>query len=150
MMVSQGVLISKLTKLCTSIMYRWYAISGSSVVKNLPANAGDAGSIPGSGRSPGGGNGSPLQYSCLGNAMDSGAWRATVHGVAKSWRQLSTQEYTSVNCFSLKSLDHKGTEMTEAGWGFGTNRTEIPRGPLSLAGYFQTTSYPRKSQNPRV
>ena len=53
-------------------------------VKNVPANAGDAGLIPGSGRSPGGGNGNPLQYSCLENPMDRGAWRATVHGVAKS------------------------------------------------------------------
>ena len=54
------------------------------VVKNLPANAGDVGLIPGSGRSPGEGNGIPLQYSCLGNPMDRGAWWAVVHGVAKS------------------------------------------------------------------
>ena len=51
------------------------------MVKKQPANAGDASSIPGSGRSPGGGHGSPLQYSCLENLMDSGAWWATVHGV---------------------------------------------------------------------
>ena len=51
-----------------------------SVVKNLPANAGDAGLIPGSGRSPGEGNGKPLLYSCLGNPMDRRAWWATVHG----------------------------------------------------------------------
>ena len=51
---------------------------GGSVVKNLPANAGDVGSIPGLGRSPGEGNGSPLQYSCLENPIDRGAWRATV------------------------------------------------------------------------
>ena len=57
---------------------------GGSVVKNLPANAGDPGSMPGLGRSPGEGNGNPLQYSCLGNPMDRGAWRATVHGVTKS------------------------------------------------------------------
>ena len=57
---------------------------GGSVVKNPPANAGDLGSIPGSGRSPGEGNGNPLQYSCLGNPMDGGAWWATVHGVEKS------------------------------------------------------------------
>ena len=55
------------------------------VVKNLPANAGDAGLIPGSGRSPGVGNGNPLQYSCLGNPMDRGARWATVHGVTKRW-----------------------------------------------------------------
>ena len=61
-------------------------------VKNLPANAGDVrdvGSIPELGRSPGGGNGNPLQYSCLGNPTDRGAWWARVHGVAKSWMRLS-------------------------------------------------------------
>ena len=60
---------------------------GGAVVKNLPANAGDGrdvGSIPRSGRSPGEGNGNPLQYSCLENFMDRGAWQATVHGVTKS------------------------------------------------------------------
>ena len=57
---------------------------GGSVVKNSPANAGDMGSIPGLGRSCGEGNGNPLQYSCLGNLMDRGAWWATVHGVAES------------------------------------------------------------------
>ena len=56
---------------------------GGSVVKNLPANAGDMGLIPDLGTSPGEGNGNPLQYSCLGNPMDRGAWQATVHGVAK-------------------------------------------------------------------
>ena len=63
------------------------------VVKNPPANAGDArdmGSILGLGRPHGGGNGNPLQYSCLENSLDRRAWRATVHGVAKSWKRLST------------------------------------------------------------
>ena len=55
-----------------------------SEVKASAHNAGDLGSIPGSGRFPGEGNGNPLQYSCLENPMDRGAWRATVHGVAKS------------------------------------------------------------------
>ena len=62
------------------------------VVKNPPANAGDiraAGSIPGLGRSPGGGNGNPLPYSCLGNPMDRGAWQAAAHRVTKNWTQLS-------------------------------------------------------------
>ena len=54
------------------------------MVKSPPANAGDMGSIPGSGRSPGGGNGSSLQYSCLENPTDRGAWRAAVHGVTQS------------------------------------------------------------------
>ena len=65
---------------------------GGSVVKNLPADEGDAGelsSIPGSGRPPGEGNGNPLQYSCLENPMDRGAWWAKVHGVSKSQTQLS-------------------------------------------------------------
>ena len=54
------------------------------MVKNLPADAGNVGSIPGSGRSPGRGNGSPLQYFYLENSMDREAWQGTVHGVAKS------------------------------------------------------------------
>ena len=58
------------------------------VAKNPSANAGGVGLIPGSGRSPGEGNGNPLQYSCLENPMDRGAWRATVPGVAKSQTQL--------------------------------------------------------------
>ena len=53
------------------------------MVKNLLANARNSGSIPGLGRFPGGGNGNPLQYSCLGNPLDRGAWWATVHGVAE-------------------------------------------------------------------
>ena len=53
------------------------------MVENLPANAGDVGLILGLDRSPEEGNGNPLQYSCLGNPMDRGAWQATVHGVAK-------------------------------------------------------------------
>ena len=65
---------------------------GDSVVKNLPAKAGDAGDtalIPGLERPPGGGNGNPLQYFCLGNPMDRGGWWATVHGVTKSQTLLS-------------------------------------------------------------
>ena len=59
-------------------------VPGGAVVKDPPANAGDLGVQPrGSGRSPGGGNGNPLQYSCLGNPMDREPWRATVYGVAK-------------------------------------------------------------------
>ena len=61
---------------------------GDPAVKNPPANAGDPGLIPGLQRSPGEGNGNPLQYSCLENPMDRGAWRATVHGAAKSQRRL--------------------------------------------------------------
>ena len=57
---------------------------GGLVVKNLPANAGDSDSIPGLGRSPEVGNGNLLQYTCLENPMDRGAWQATAHGIAKS------------------------------------------------------------------
>ena len=69
-------------------------LPGGLVVKNLPASVGDAGdvgSIPGSGRCPGEGNGNPLQYSCLENSMDKRAWRATVHAVTESQTWLSMQ-----------------------------------------------------------
>ena len=66
------------------------------MVKNLPANAGDTGSIPGPGRSPGGGNGTPLQYSCQENPRDKGAWMVTVHGIAESDTTEAT-EYTYNN-----------------------------------------------------
>ena len=61
----------------------WASLVAQMVVS--ARNAGELGSIPGLGRSPGEGNGNPLQYSCLENSMDRGAWWATVHGVAKSW-----------------------------------------------------------------
>ena len=61
----------------------------SSIGKESACSTGDLGSIPGLGRSPGEGNGNPLQYSCLENFMDTGAWWAAVHGVAKSQAQLS-------------------------------------------------------------
>ena len=73
------------------------------MVKNQAANAGDvrdAGSIPGSGRSPGRGHGNPLQYSCLGNPMDREAWGATVHRIAKSQTELkhhSTCTHTHIS-----------------------------------------------------
>ena len=60
------------------------SFSGGSMVKNRPANTGDECSIPWSGRSPGEGNGNPLQLSCLGNPMDREAWKATAHGIVKS------------------------------------------------------------------
>ena len=59
------------------------------MVKNLPTSAGDKSLIPELGRSPVGGNGNPLQYSCLGNPMDRGVWRATVHRVAKELTRLN-------------------------------------------------------------
>ena len=73
--------------LCGSIYS--LAFPGGSDGKVSAYNVGDLGSIPESGRSPGEGNGSPLQYSCLENSIDGGAWLATVHGVAKNWTRLS-------------------------------------------------------------
>ena len=67
---------------------------GGSDGKASACNAGNLGLIPGSGRSPGEGNGNPLQYSCLENPMDRGAWWAAVHGVAKSWTRLSEFTFT--------------------------------------------------------
>ena len=62
------------------------------VVKNLPASAGDAGSIPGSGRSPGEGNGNPLQYYCPENPTDREAWQATIHEIARVRHDVATKE----------------------------------------------------------
>ena len=73
---------------------------GGSDGKASAYNVGDLGSIPGSGRSPGEGNDNPLQYSCLENPMDRGAWWATVHGVAKSQTQLSNFTFTFI-CISM-------------------------------------------------
>ena len=72
---------------------------GSSVGKESTCNAGDLGSIPGLGRSPGGGHGNPLQYSCLENPMDRGAWQAAVHGVTKSQTRLSNLAQHIVDTF---------------------------------------------------
>ena len=71
------------------------------MVKVSAYYVGDPGSIPGSGRSPGEGNGNPFQYSCLENPMDRGAWQATVHGVAKSWTRLSDFTFTFTWLFNL-------------------------------------------------
>ena len=77
----------------------WWGFPGSSDGKASAYNAGDPGSVPGSGSSPGEGNGNPLQYSCLENPLERGAWWATVHGVAKSRTWLS--EFTSLHFTSL-------------------------------------------------
>ena len=86
------------------------------VVKNPPANArdvGDVGSIHGLGRSPGGGHGNPLQYSCLENPMDTGAWWSVVHRVAKSQRRLKR---LSMHCTSDSFFDHQGCSISSEGF----------------------------------
>ena len=80
----QLLFTSRDTILTHASLYLPMDLPDGSAVKNLPANAGDKGSIPGSGRSPGEGNGNPLQYSCLGNPMDRGTLWARVHGVPKN------------------------------------------------------------------
>ena len=87
--------VHRVTKSWTQL--KRLSVQANLQIWNLPANAGDArdvGLIPGLGRSPGGGNGNLLQYSCLENAMDRGAWRALVHWVKKSWSQLSAYTHT--------------------------------------------------------
>ena len=89
-MVSQRVGHNWATSVSVSVVENLGASQVALVVRNLPANGDlrDVGSIPGSGRSPGGGHGNPLKYSCLENPMDRGVWWATVHGVTRSQRWL--------------------------------------------------------------
>ena len=97
-----------------------------SVVKKPPANAGDASSIPELGRSPGQGNGKPLQFSCLGNPMDRGVWRATVSPwIAKYQTWLSTQT-NEINCMSCLK--------TGLSLGFSTPSPCRPRSPEEVPG----------------
>ena len=100
------------------------------MVKNLPTNARDLGSIPGSGRSPKEGNGNPLQYSCLGNPMDRGSWWATVLGVAES----GTTEHTHTHEMGMKTTGKKHvkelarfwvTDFWETSRGKGTKETLV-------------------------
>ena len=81
------------------------------MVKASTYNAGDLGSIPGSGRSPGEGNGNPLQYPCLENRMDGGAWWATVHGVAKSWTQLRDFTFTFTSNYEGSAFQSSGNHF---------------------------------------
>ena len=87
MLVSNFIVLIFYVEWIETCPVAWGAFQVAVVIKNLPASAGDireAGSIPGSGRSPGEGSGNPLQYSCLENPMDRRTWWATVHGAAKS------------------------------------------------------------------
>ena len=86
-------------------------LPGGSVSKESACNEGDLGSIPGSGRSPGGGHDNPLQYSCLENPMDRGAWRAAVHRVTKCQTRLSDSAYNT----QRKVLVNRGNSVC-GGW----------------------------------
>ena len=99
--------ISDHEMLIRAMVYSVLGFPGGSEVKASACNAGDLGSIPGSGRSPGEGNGNPLQYSCLENPMGGGAWWATVHGVAKSRTRLSDFTFTSLNWVFAYSSEKK-------------------------------------------
>ena len=115
------------------------------LVKNPPANAGDiwnSGLIPGLGRSPGGGHGNPLQYSCLENPLERWAWWATVHGVTKSWARLKGP-----------STQHRqgGSQMHTVPWalcilqrgGCAPGRTGRTTERASVGGHFPCTASPR-------
>ena len=92
-LLKPGLLVHHQLPEFTQTHIHW-GFPGGSDCKASACNAGDQGSIPRSGRSPGEGNGNPLQYSCLENSMDGGAWWATVHGVAKSQTRLSDFTFT--------------------------------------------------------
>ena len=83
-------------------------LSGVSVVKNPPPNAGDMGLIPGSGKSPGEGNGNPLQYSCPENPMDRGTWQATVHRVTKESDMTVQNTAAGANVQQVTGLREQG------------------------------------------
>ena len=105
---------SDTTKQLNNNIFIWFITSrywlsdflGGSVIKNMPANARDIGSIPGSGRSPREGNGNPLQYSCLGNPMDRGVRRATTLGLQRVGHDLVTKQhwFTTLNKFICTTL----------------------------------------------
>ena len=101
----------KMTSSCLffSFYYIGYHVTSlvAQTVKVSACKAGDPGSIPGLGRSSGEGNGNPLQYSCLENPMDGGAWKDTVHGVAKSWTQPSNFTSSLQPFWSLFSSEGK-------------------------------------------
>ena len=102
-------LTSSLNKRTFSVCYPTYYAVSRSDSKASACNEGDPGSIPGSGRSPGEGNGNPLQYSCLENSMDGGAWWTTVHGGKESDRtslSLSLSDNKLFNCRAFASLNY--------------------------------------------
>ena len=100
---------------------------GGSVSKESACNVGDLDSIPGLGRSPGEGNGNPLQYSCLENSMDRGAWRATVHGVTKSGTRLNDFHFPRayISTGSLYTWDIEAQRLSVPNWGPRVRKWQI-------------------------
>ena len=96
--------------------YTYIGFSGGLDGKESACNAGDTGSIPGSGRSPGEENGNPLQYSCLENPMGRGVWQATVLGVAKSWTQLSDHTHTHTHTLEEGMATHSSVLAWQIPW----------------------------------
>ena len=107
-----------------------------SVIKNLPANAGDVGAIPGLGRSPGEGNGSLLQYSCRENPMDRGAWRTAVHKAAKSQTRLSNWALHAQSCTK------RWRSSREYEWGMHVRGTPRKRHLPFILAKLQESQYP--------
>ena len=127
------------TLYCGEILITYFP--DGAVVKNPPANTGDVSSIPGSGRSPEGGNGNPLQYSCLENPLDRGAWWATVHGVAK----LDTTE-------RLNSSNTRHVGLAGVGSGSARSGRHVcpPRGvPITTTARMASWSRRKSVQSPR-
>ena len=119
----------------SSTNYYYRAFPGDVVVKNQPVNAGDAGdlgSIFGLGRSPGIGNGNPIQYSCLDNSMDRGTWWVTVHGVAKSMTWLSTHTHTHTHKYhynpihNSKWIQFSHSVVSDSLWPHGLQHARFP------------------------
>ena len=108
------------------------------MIKNIPANARDTVSVPGLGRSAGGGNGNPLQYCCLENSADRGAWWASVNGVTKGWTQLSRVQQEHIDGHRLMGEANWGVILSPCGQtSCGNSRLQSPRAKvqyLTVAG----------------
>ena len=124
----------------------WQGFPGGSVVKNPSANAGDAGSVgpvPGLGGSLGRGNSNPLQYFCLENSMDRGAWQATVHSVAKSWTRLRGWARTHTPSGDWGSVWALGssTQVTAGGPGHGIYNLQGPMQSENMESFVHKLSF---------
>ena len=106
------------------MLFRSYGFPGGLDVKAYACNAGDLGSIPGSRRSPGEGNGNPLQYSFLENPMDGGAWWAAVHAVPKNRTQLREQFFMQTVHLSFYTHTHTHTRLIWHQWKSGINMSQ--------------------------